>query len=104
MTEERVTDAEAAAALRVVRNDDRSRYEGHIEGELTTVIDFSRHDDVLTVTHTGTQPHWRGRGLAAETTRIALQDVRSEGLRVRPVCPFTVDYFSRHPEVADLRA
>ena len=104
MSEERVTDAEAASALRVVRNDDQSRYEGLIEGELATVIDFRRHGDVLAITHTGTEPHWRGRGLAAETTRLALEDVRSEGLRVTPYCPFTVDYFQRHPEVEDLRA
>jgi predicted GNAT family acetyltransferase len=104
MSDERVSDAEAASALRVVRNDDQARYEGHIEGELTTVVDFRRHGDVLVVTHTGTEPHWRGHGLASETTRLALEDVRREGLRVQPVCPFTVDYVEQHPEVQDLLA
>lgn len=90
--------------LKVVRDDEKSRYEGYLEGELTTVIDFRREGDVLTVTHTGTEPRWRGRGLAGETTRLALADVRSAGLRVRPICPFTADYLDQHPEVADLRA
>lgn len=97
-------DAGGTAGLEVVRNDERSRYEGHLDGELTTVIDFRRDGDVLTVTHTGTEPRWRGRGLAGETTRLALEDVRSAGLRVVPVCPFTVDYFDQHPDVVDLRA
>jgi predicted GNAT family acetyltransferase len=104
MSDERITDAEAAAALRVVRNDDQARYEGRIEGELTTVVDFRRHGNVLAVTHTGTEPHWRGHGLASETTRQALEDVRRDGLRVQPICPFTVDYFEQHPEVQDLLA
>jgi predicted GNAT family acetyltransferase len=104
MSDERVTAAEAAAALRVVRNDDQARYEGRIEGELTTVVDFRRHGNVLAVTHTGTEPHWRGHGLASETTRQALEDVRRDGLRVQPICPFTVDYFDQHPEVQDLLA
>ena len=93
-----------ASCLEVVRDDARSRYEGYLDGELTTVIDFRRQGDVLTVTHTGTEPRWRGRGLAGETTRLALADVRTAGLRVRPVCPFTADYLDQHPEVADLRA
>src|SRR3712207_2563694 len=97
-------DAGGTAGLEVVRNDERSRYEGHLDGELTTVIDFRRDGDVLTVTHTGTEPRWRGRGLAGETTRLALEDVRQQGLRVQPVCPFTADYLDTHPEVADPRA
>jgi predicted GNAT family acetyltransferase len=90
--------------LQVVRNDERSRYEGRVGDVLTTVIDFRRDGDVLAVTHTGTEPDWRGRGLAGETTRLALADVRAQGLRVQPWCPFTADYFDAHPEVADLRA
>lgn len=93
-----------APELEVVRNDASSRYEGRIGGELTTVVDFRRRGDVLVVTHTGTEPRWRGRGLAGETTRQALEDVREQGLRVQPVCPFTADYLDTHPEVADLRA
>ena len=88
----------------VVRNDERSRYEGRVGDELTTVLDFHRRGDVLAITHTGTEPHWRGRGLAGETTRLALDDARAAGLRVQPYCPFTVSYFDAHPEVDDLRA
>ena len=59
---------------------------------------------MLAFTHTGTEPRWRGRGLAAEITRQALDDVRAQGLTVQPVCSYTVAYFDEHPEVADLRA
>ena len=92
-----------AAALRVSRDDAGSRYEGRLDGQLATVIDFRRRGDVLVFTHTGTEPQWRGRGLAAATTRQALEDVRAQGLTVQPVCPFVAAYFDEHPEVADLR-
>ncbi len=95
--------AASTADLQVRRNDDGSRYEGRLDGELATVIDFRRRGDVLTFTHTGTEPQWRGRGLAAETTRQALEDVRAQRRTVQPVCSFTVAYFGQHPEVADLR-
>jgi len=95
---------EVTPELRVVRDDERSRYEGHVGDEVATVVDFQRQGDVLVVTHTGTEPHWRGRGLAGETTRQALADVAASGLRVRAICPFTADYLDAHPELADLRA
>lgn len=99
-----MTDRTPRPELQVTRNDDLSRYEGRLDGELTTVIDFRRRGDVLVVTHTGTEPAFRGRGLAGAATALALEDVRARGLRVEPLCPFTVDYFDAHPEVADLRA
>lgn len=68
------------------------------------MIDFHRDGDVLVVTHTGTEPQWRGRGLAGETTRHALLDIREAGWRVRAVCPFTADYLDSHAEVRDLQA
>ena len=92
------------ARLQVERDDERSRYQGSVDGQLVTVIDFRREGDVLVVTHTGTEPRWRGHGLAGETTRQALVDVRAAGLRVLPVCSFTADYLDSHPEVQDLRA
>jgi predicted GNAT family acetyltransferase len=93
-----------APDLQVVFVEERSRYEGHLDGRLTTVVDVRRQGDVVVVTHTGTEPAFRGQGLAGRTTEQVLADVRARGLKVEPVCPFTLDYFQHHPEVADLRA
>jgi predicted GNAT family acetyltransferase len=87
----------------VERNDDLSRYEGRIDGELITVINFVRHDDVLDITHTRTRIRWRGRGLAGKVTTAALEDIRAQGRRVHPICPYTVSFLDQHPEYADLR-
>ncbi|GAA1823052.1 GNAT family N-acetyltransferase [Microlunatus capsulatus] len=97
-------DQDGRPAVRVTRDDDRSRYQGLVDGEPATVIDFTRRGDVLVFTHTGTDPRFRGRGLAGATTRQALEDVRAAGLAVEPLCSFTVRYFAEHPEVADLHA
>lgn len=90
--------------LQLTDNDELSRYEGRLDGVLTTVIAYARRGDVLVVTHTGTEPAFRGRGLAGQATGLFLESVRAEGLRVEPLCPFTAAYFDTHPEVADLRA
>lgn len=91
-------------SLEVTYAEDRSRYEGHLGGRLTTVVDVVRQGDVLVVTHTGTEPEFRGQGLAGRTTEQVLADVRARGWKVDPACPFTDHYLQTHPEVADLHA
>jgi uncharacterized protein len=89
--------------IQTVRDDARSRYEGRVDGRVVTVLAFVRHGDVLDLVHTGTEPEFRDRGLASELTRAALDDVRRRGEKVRPSCPFAVDFLDDHPEFADLR-
>ena len=87
----------------VERNDDLSRYEGRVNGELVTVINYGRRDDVLDITHTRTRVRWRGRGLAGKVTTAALADIRANGWRVHPICPYTVSFLDSHPEYAEIR-
>ena len=99
-----MTSGTPADDVQTTRDDERSRYEGRIDGQVVTVLDFVRQGDVLTLTHTGTEPEFRGRGLAGAVTGAALDDVRSRGEKVRPSCPFAVDFLDAHPEYADLVA
>ena len=90
--------------ITVERNDELSRYEGRVAGELVTVAHFVRTGDVLDITHTRTRQRWRGQGLAGKVTEAALDDIRAEGWKVRATCGFTKDYLHTHPEYADLAA
>jgi predicted GNAT family acetyltransferase len=90
--------------IKATRDDERSRWEGRLEdGELVTVIDFSRVGDVVDITYTGTKRRHRGQGFAGSVTRHALDDIRAEGWKVRPSCGYTATYLDDHPEYADLR-
>ena len=89
--------------VQTTRDDERSRYEGRIDGEVVTVIAFVRRGDVLDLVHTATEPAFRERGLANAATAAALADVRRRGEKVRPSCTFAVDFLDDHPEYADLR-
>ena len=92
------------APLTVHRHAQLARYEARIGTELVTVIDFAVRGDTLVVTHTATEPRWRGRGYAGQTTRAMLDDIRARGGTVQPVCPFTRAFVESHPEYADLVA
>jgi uncharacterized protein len=81
---------------------DRSRYEGRLGGDLVTQVDYTLRGNVMIISHTGTDPAFRGRGLAEQVTRYALDDVRERGLRIVPRCPYTAAFVEGHPEYADL--
>jgi predicted GNAT family acetyltransferase len=88
----------------MVHDEDASRYEGRVAGELVGVVDYRLQGSTVVVTHTGTEPRWRGQGIAGRLTRFVLDDIRAQGRRVQPGCPYTADYLDRHPDDQDLLA
>ncbi len=85
------------------QNKDRNRFEFDAEGG--TALAFYRiNDGIMTITHTEVPLSLRGRGIGSQMVRSVLADVRAQGLRVVPRCPFVTDYIERNPEFADLLA
>ena len=78
------------------------RYEARVDGALDGFAQYSRDDVTVTFTHTEVDDAFEGQGVASTLVREALDDVRRQGLSVRPLCPFVRAYLQRHPEYADL--
>jgi predicted GNAT family acetyltransferase len=80
-----------------------SRYEIEVDGALC-IAAYERRDGAIAFTHTEVPKVLEGRGLASQLIRGALADVRSQGLKVIPLCAFVAGYIERHPEEQDLLA
>ena len=79
------------------------RFELDVDGQIA----FARYQltpQAVVITHTETPRSLRGRGIASELIRGALQIIRADGQKVIAGCGFVVDYLSKHPEDADLVA
>ena len=87
----------------VRHNKAASRYELQVDGR-TAVLSYRLAGDVVTFTHTGVPPELEGKGVGSQLIAEALQDVRNQGLKIVPECPFVVAYVRHHPEVKDLVA
>ena len=87
----------------VRQNTERNRFEMDVEGGVAIAV-YRPSPGVLAFTHTETPRHLRGRGVASELMGKVLANVRAQGLKVVPMCPFVADYIDRHPEFADLVA
>ena len=52
----------------------------------------------MVLVHTEVVSSAEGKGIGSQLVAGALDDIRSRGLRVVPVCPFVAAYVRRHPE------
>ena len=81
-----------------------SRYEIRLDGEVAGFVRYLRRPDRLDLVHTGVEPRYEGRGLAARLVAGVLDDVRAKGEHVVASCPYVAAYLKKHPEQADLLA
>lgn len=82
----------------------RDRYLVSIDGQKVGMCVYHDEGNVRVVTHTEVRGEFEGEGLGTRLVRFALDDIRSVGMRVRPLCPMVAAYIERHQEYADLVA
>ena len=78
------------------------RYEIRDGERLLGVAAYRRDGDVVRFTHTEVDPEAGQSGLGSRLVRAALDDVRSKGEHVVPLCSFVRGWIERHPDYADL--
>jgi len=83
-------------------NTARQRYELLAAGAVVAYTQYELPEGAVKFVHTEVPPAYEGRGFGSELARLALDDVRSRGLRVIPVCPFIAGYIRRHPPCQSL--
>jgi predicted GNAT family acetyltransferase len=84
-------------------NMERSRFELDVGTEVA-FANYRLTPSAVIITHTETPRALRGRGIASELVKGALELIRNDGRKVIAGCGFVVDYLDKHPEYADLVA
>lgn len=81
-------------------------YQAHVAGhaEIGRLTWEEDGDNIRAATHTIVPPEIGGRGIAGELVKAMINDARTQGFRIRPVCSYVDAAFKRHPEWADLHA
>jgi hypothetical protein len=85
----------------VVNNKAHHRYELTLDGHVAATY-YKIADGVITFIHTEVPPELGGKGIGSKLVEGALDQVRTEGLKVVPECPFVKAYIDKHAEYADL--
>ncbi|MCC8940885.1 N-acetyltransferase [Bradyrhizobium sp. Arg68] len=82
-------------------NKTENRFELDAGGGLA-FANYRRTPSAVIITHTETPRALRGRGIASELVKGALELIRADGHKVIAGCGFVVDYLRKHPEYADI--
>jgi predicted GNAT family acetyltransferase len=85
-------------------NPEESRYEIRDGDRVLGLAAYERRGETMVFTHTEVDPDAGEEGLGSRLVRAALDDVRSRGGSVVPLCPFVRGWIERHPDYADLVA
>ena len=88
---------------RIRDNKAQNRFELDVEGGIA-FANYRKTSSAVIITHPETPRALRGRGIASELVKGALELIRAEGQKVIAGCGFVVDYLEKHPEYEDLVA
>ena len=86
------------AWLAVRDNKAQNRFELDVEGAVA-FANYRLTPSAVIITHTETPRALRGRGIASELVKGALELIRADGLKVIAGCGFVVDYLRKHPDL-----
>ncbi|MBW8300866.1 MAG: N-acetyltransferase [Hydrogenophaga sp.] len=80
------------------------RYVGRfVEGETPAVMTYSRASpSLIIVDHTEVPESMRGKGAGQALALFAIEQARSGGWKIIPLCPFFRAQAQRHPDWADV--
>src|SRR4051812_36028966 len=94
-------DRKGTPGMTVRDNKAQSRFELDVEGALA-FANYRLTPSAIIITHTETPRALRGRGIASELVKGALDLIRGDGHKVIAGCGFVVDYLRKNPQYADL--
>jgi predicted GNAT family acetyltransferase len=86
----------------VVDVPERQRYEILRDDTVLGFAAYQKADQLIVFTHTEVDRSVEGQGVGGQLVRGALDDVRTLGLAVLPICPFVQGWMARHADYADL--
>lgn len=90
------------ADLRLTENQDSNRFELHADGEVVGFAEYRPAGDAVMLTHTEVGSEHEGKGYGSALAKAVLDEIRSRGQSVVPLCPFISSYIRRHGEYLDL--
>ncbi|GAA1746805.1 GNAT family N-acetyltransferase [Aeromicrobium alkaliterrae] len=88
----------------VRRDDAAGRYEVVVDGAVAGYTEIKPRDGVLIMPHTLVDDAYAGQGLAKVLVTGALDDIRSRGERIKPLCPYVRSFLEKNPQYTDLVA
>ena len=80
-------------------------YKNNEEGKMIAEVTYVPAGDTKVILdHTFVDPSLRGQGIAGQLVKRVVDEMRVEGKKIVPLCPFAKAEFDRKPEYKDIEA
>jgi len=90
-------------AIELQETDSKGRYVVRGADGAEAEMTFSKAGEgLIIIDHTGVPDAFRGQGIGLKLVTRAVEDARSAGKKIIPLCPFAKAQFARHKEWADV--
>lgn len=83
--------------VKVQQNEKERKFYASVDGH-EAVIEYSKMGDVYNLAHTYVPEELRGKGIADKLVRGTLDEIKRQGARFLPTCPFVQSFVKKHPE------
>lgn len=91
-------------SLELNLNPAAQRYEAKLEGSVVAFIEYRDDSSARSLTHTKVNDNLEGQGIGSQLVKFALEEIKSSGSSLVPMCQFVAAYVQRHREYAELVA
>ena len=90
-------------AITLERNGRQGRYLMPLpDGDPARLTFVETGPDNIAIDYSFVPPPHRGRGVALKLIKRAVEDARTKGFKITPLCGYVAAEFRRHPEWADV--
>lgn len=85
----------------VIHEKENERFVIYTEGN-EVYVEYTMTDTEINLYHTYTHPALRGKGLAAQVARAALEFAKENNLRAIPTCSYVQSFIAKNDEYKEL--
>lgn len=73
------------------------------DGKLVAEVCFPSADEgIVNITRVFVDESQRGQGVAGKLVNLAYDEIKSRGLKVKPICSYAVSWFERNEDKRDI--
>jgi predicted GNAT family acetyltransferase len=81
----------------VQQNEEERKFYADVDGH-EAVVEYARMGDVYNLAHTYVPEELRGKGVANKLVQGTLDEIKRQGAKFLPSCPFVQAFVKKHPE------
>lgn len=96
--------ADRYEAVDLLKNEEKKRFELHVEGHIAFIEYILTNQNVMYLTHTEVPVALEGKGVGSSIVVKALNYIKANNFTLAPLCPFVAAYLKRHPEWKEILA